>query len=257
MAAAPGRHLLDSASLGEVAWLDVTGRPRAAGVLPLVREDRPVLALTLDRADLATQLAAAEVVDLVVREPRNTSPGWRPSGWRCRSRLVEDLEGQVWVDELRLQELRRYPPARRYADSPLLCREHWWYLPRLLVELDPVEPLNPPPVRSGVGDLLLVTVRAGLPVTGGATAVAAGGRATWGPQPAAGAGTVLGQDATFPDLEVWRCWTRTVEVEATQVVPGEPLPVTEPLRTPGVRDRWRRERRFARECRRGIDAWTR
>src|SRR5690606_31504645 len=41
-----------------------------------------------------------------------------------------------WFTEVLLsQELLKYPPSRTYADSPLLCRENWWWLPRLVVRL--------------------------------------------------------------------------------------------------------------------------
>ncbi|MGH3664503.1 MAG: pyridoxamine 5'-phosphate oxidase family protein, partial [Egibacteraceae bacterium] len=35
------------------------------------------------------------------------------------------------------QELWKYPPSRLLADSRLLRREHWWYLPRLLAVFEP------------------------------------------------------------------------------------------------------------------------
>lgn len=247
--------LVDAASLGEVAWLDDAGTPRAAGVLPLVRRGVPVLALTFDRTALAVELAAASTVDLLLREPRNTGSAWCPGGWRCRSRLVEDLDGDVYVAELHVQELRRYPPARRWADSPLLMREHWWYLPRLLVELEPMAPLPEPDARADADDLLLVTARDDEPVTGGARA--SGGSLTpdWGPAPATGEGVVLGQDATFPDLERWDTWTRPVQVDGQQVAAVDPLPDRTPPGMPGLAARWRAERRFAARCRAGIADW--
>jgi hypothetical protein len=248
-------RLLSSSSLGEVAWVDADGTPGAAGVLPLVRDGVALLALTLDRAELATALAAADAVDLLVRKPRNATAGWAPAAWRCRSRLVEDLGGQLLRDDLLLQELRRYPVARRYADSPLLSREHWWYLPRLVVELTPETSLDAPPVRSGPGDLLLVTVADGRPVAGGVRADPAGLTPSWGPSPSPGTGTVLGQDASFPDLEVWRTWQRAVTVSDGEVVAREPIPTLGPGRTPGLWQRWRAERDFAAACRRGIAAW--
>lgn len=256
MTAAPPTDPLDSSSLGEVGWVDPTGRPRAAGVVPLLLDGLPVLALTFDQVELATELAAADVVDLLVREPRNTGSAWRPGGWHCRSRLTEDLEGETWLEQLRLQELRRYPPARRYADSLLLCREHWWYLPRLLVRLEPVDALDPPPLRRDADDLLLVTTHDGGLVVGGADSAGGTLRPTWGPRPAPGPGVVLGQDATFPDLEEWARWTRAVEVFDHEVVASEPLPEPGPPRVPGLRERWRRERHFTRACRRGLGAWV-
>ncbi len=134
---------VDSASLGELAWVGPEGAPQSVGVVPLQRTEGPVVAFTFDRLDHALAAASAEVVDLVLREPRNTATSWRPAAWRCSSRLIEDVEGDLFLDELLHQELRRYPPARRYADSPLLCREHWWYLPRLILQLDPCGAAGP------------------------------------------------------------------------------------------------------------------
>lgn len=250
-------RLLATSSVGEVAWADRDGTPRAAGVLPLTRAGVPVIALTLDRTALATSLAGADVVDLLVRDPRNTAEHWRPAGWRCRSRLVEDLDGAVYQEQLVLQELRRYPAARRYADSPLLAREHWWYLPRLIVELTAVDDLDPLPARGGAEDLLLVTVDRGRPVVGGAQASDGTLTPTWGVPPAPGPGLVFGQDASFPDLEVWRTWQRPVTVTGGEVVPDEPLPDLALGGPPGLWQRWRDERAFASACRRGIAAWGR
>lgn len=247
---------LHAASLAEVAWLDPEGTPRAAGVIPLLREGEPVLALTFDRVGLATAVAGADVVDLVVREPRNTAAGWRPTAWRCTSRLVEDLDGDRFTEDLLHQELRRFPPARRYADSPLLCREHWWYLPRLLVPLTPVSELDPPTPRTDPDDLLLVTSSGGLPVTGGVRVTGGRSVATWGPSPAPGRGVVHGQDATFPDLEDWLQWSQPVTVDGRGIVPDEPLDPPRPVGPPALRERWRRERAFGAACRKGLRLWT-
>jgi hypothetical protein len=247
--------VIDAASLGEVGWVDATRRPRAAGVLPLLWQGTPVLSLTLDRSELAVSLAGAEAVDLLVREPRNTGRRWQPTGWRCRSRLVEDLDGEAYRDELVLQELRRYPPARRYADSPLLMRENWWFLPRLLVVLEPVEALPGPGPAGDAGELLLVTPDDGRPATSGVRREGEELVHRWGPQPEPGPGVVLGQDATFPDLEVWNAWTRPVEVGDGRVVPTAPLPDPSPARAPGLMARWRAERQFSAGCRRGLAAW--
>lgn len=251
----PDPAVIDAASLGEVAWVDDAGAPRAAGVLPLLRGGAPVLALTLDRADLAVALAGAGSVAVLVREPRSTGRGWQPAGWRCRTRLVEDLDGEVYVDELLVQELRRYPPARKYADSPLLMREHWWFLPRLLVELEPVSPLPAPAPREAVSDLLLVAETDGAPVVSGVWAESGRLEHTWGPLPEPGPGVVLGQDASFPDLERWDTWTRPVGITSAGVVAPEPLPDPGPVGVPGLWARWRAERRFADRCRRGLAAW--
>ena len=247
---------VNSASLAEVAWVDPQGAPRAIGVIPLLRGDEVAVAFTFDRVDQALALAGAEVVDLVVREPRNTASGWRPAAWRCTSRLVEDVDGDLFVAELLDQELRRYPPARRYADSPMLCREHWWYLPRLILQLDPVAELEAPAGSADPQDVLLVTATDGRPVTGGARLADGRVAASWGPSPAPGPGLLHGQDATFPDLEDWLPWEAQVSVAEGEITAEAPPGPPRPVGAPTLRRRWRREREFAAACRAGLAAWT-
>ncbi len=123
-----------AATVAEVAWRGADG-PVATGVLPLVDGERVVLALPYADAAAARSLGTADEVLLALTEPRGTSPGWTPLALRCRPRLVEDPEGDRFAATLLAQELLRWPPSRLLADSVLLRREHWWWLPRLLVEL--------------------------------------------------------------------------------------------------------------------------
>ncbi|QZY28076.1 hypothetical protein [Nocardioides coralli] len=248
-------RVIDTASVGEVGWVDEAGAPRAAAVLPLLRDGTPVLALTFDRVELAVSLSGAARVDLLVREPRNTASGWTPTAWACRTRLVEDLDGDLYRDELQLQELRRYPPARRYADSPLLMREHWWFLPRLVVVLEPERTLSPPPARSDAADLLLVTADGAEPRCAGVRREPSGLTHSWGPRPTPGTGLVLAQEASFPDLESWTAWSLPVAVSEAGISAREPLPDVGPVGPPRLWERWRAERQLARACRRGLAAW--
>jgi hypothetical protein len=126
---------ISASSIAEVSWV-VDGLPRVRGVVPLMHGDVPVLALTYADEDLAREAAAAPVVSLSLTEPRSTGAAFRPLAMVGRPRLVEDPSGDLFATDLLQQELRRYPPSRVLADSPLLQREHWWYLPRLLVEID-------------------------------------------------------------------------------------------------------------------------
>lgn len=245
---------LRASSLGEVSWLEPGGAPRAAGVLPLTDDEGPVLALTLDRAALATSLGAAEEVVLQVRDPRNTAPGWQPLGLRCRTRLVPDLEGHHFREHLLREELRRFPPARRHADSPLLQREHWWYLPRLLVRLDVERVDEAPPPRTGPSDASLTTAADSRPVASGVEVRDGSIRTSWGPRPAPGRGALLFQDATVPDLEAWTWSVHDVVVDDGGRVLGE-APAPSPPRMPSLRARWRGERRLARSCAEALRSW--
>lgn len=261
-----------ASSIAEVCWVDPDGRPGAAGVLSLTRQERPVLALTWDRRDLAERLSRAGTVVLVIREPRGTGSGWAPVALRAVPGLIRDAEGDVYLEDLILQELRRYPPARRYADSPLLCREHWWYLPRLVVTLEPAgtltddeeaEPLAVPAHREDHRDATLVTGTPGEPVVASVRLEDWAGTVqdldVRSGQVRPGPAVLLAQDASFPDLEVWERWTWAGEVgPATRGLArftgaGEAPRVVAPA-GPTLRARWRTERRFGAACRAALAA---
>ncbi len=247
-----------ASSLSELAWVDGSGAPEVRGTVALLRGDVPVLAFTYADAPVASAVAAAAQVTLSLTESRSTGRGFAPLLLRGRPRLVPDPAGTVFTDELLDQELRRFPPARVLADSPLLRREHWWYLPRLLVEID-VDSVQPIPVRSDARDHLLV-------VAGGdGPEVVVAGSAEESPEQlsldvreppvrptGAGRAVLFGQDASFPDLERWSQWryrgtfgSDTFEVhEAPARVGLGPAP--------GVRTRWRRQRQLEKQCRQAI-----
>jgi hypothetical protein len=69
---------------------------------------------------------------------------------RCavRVRRSDDLDGEHFeASTLLLQELAKHPPSRRRLDSIILRREHWWFLPRILLRLEPAAdpvPIAPP-----------------------------------------------------------------------------------------------------------------
>jgi hypothetical protein len=111
----------------------------------------------------AAAVGAAGLAELVLSEPRLTGSAWEPLAALGRLTLLEDGDGGLFTDELLAQELRKHPPARALAASPLLRREHWWYLPRLvlLLEAPEVVPLRS---REGPGDAVLAVDDGGLPV---------------------------------------------------------------------------------------------
>lgn len=259
---------LRAASIGEVAWVDPAAPAgdsglRVRGVLPLVGEAGPVLALPFAAADAARSLAAAGGALLATREARSTSSAYRPLTLRCRTRLVEDREGDRFVDELLDQELRRYPPARVLADSAILRREHWWWLPRLLVELDVVSE-EPPLPRADDRDHLLVVddgtpdpARRLTPAAARLTALPEAPSTELPPvevtgTPAPGPAVLHGQDASFPDLERWGRWSWRGRWDGTELDVAEaPERVGLPP-APGVVARWRRQRTLMQACRAGL-----
>ncbi len=251
MTAAETAASVAASSVSELCWVDDTGRPQVRGVVALLREDRPALAFTYADEQLARDVAAAPEVRLVLSEPRSTGGGFHPLVATGRPRLVEDPRGDVYLTELVVQELRRYPPSRLYADSPLLMREHWWFLPRLVVEIEvaAVEPIGP---RTGERDHLLVVADDRRPVVHVAGIVEQAGDVVTldipGPTLPEGQAVLFGQDASFPDLEQWSQWhyrgwwdppTLTVEDAPARTGLGRPS---------GLLQRWRRQRALERAC---------
>jgi len=133
----------------------------------------------------------------------------------------------------------------------MLQREHWWYLPRLLlaIDLDAVAPVVQR--EDALGDHLLVVAGEGGPVVrmarlddGDPERVSLGSQSPPPPDRA----VLFGQDASFPDLEQWTQWSYRGRWD------GVALHVdTTPARTglgrqPGLMQRWRRQRELERRC---------
>ncbi len=240
-----------ASSLSELCWVDGSGLPQVRGVVALVRESRPALAFTYADELVAREVAAAARVALSLREGRSTGRAFQPLVLAGRPRLVEDPTGDLYVAELLKQELHRYPPARVFADSPLLMREHWWFLPRLVVELD-VDTVTPVSRRDSRHDHLLVVADGVAPVV---TAAGAGDLAgerlqldVDGSAPSAGPAVLFGQDASFPDLERWSQWRYRGHWDGTALAVEE-LPARVGLGpAPGLLQRWRRQRALERGC---------
>jgi hypothetical protein len=246
-------EVVAASSLAEVSWVSAD-RPQVRGVVALVRGDRPALAFTYADAETARSVAAAPQFALSLTEQRSTGREFRPLLITGRPYLTEDPAGDVFAAELVTQELRRYPPSRIYADSPLLMREHWWYLPRLIVELE-VERVEPVSTRVREADHLLVVADRTTPVVRRAARPGVHDPAVErllveveGEPPAPGPAVLFGQDASFPDLELWTQWryrgrwdgaALVVEEAPARVGLGRPL---------GLLQRWRRQRDLQRRC---------
>lgn len=241
---------ISASSLAEVSWM-AAGLPRVHGVVPLVRDDVPVLAFTYADEDLARQVAGCPVVALSLTEPRSTGAAFRPLVLVGSPRLVEDPSGDLFVTDLLPQELHRYPPSRLLADSPLLQREYWWYLPRLLVELDVAAVVQVPAREDPSRDHMLVVAAADGPVVrmarvadGDAELVSLASQDPPPPGPA----VLFGQDASFPDLEQWTQWSYRGQWDGAGMQ-VEQAPARIGLgRPPTLIQRWRRQRDLERRC---------
>jgi hypothetical protein len=243
-------EVLSASSLAEVSWV-VAGLPRVHGVVPLVHDDVPVLAFTYADEDLAREVAGCPVVALSLTEPRSTGTAFRPLVLVGSPRLIEDPSGDLFATDLLPQELRCYPPSRLLADSPLLQREHWWYLPRLLVEIDVDAVVQVSAREAPSRDHLLVVAGADGPVVRVARV------ANGDPElvslvsedpPPPGPAVLFGQDASFPDLEQWTQWNYRGQWDGAGMQVDEAPARIGLGRPPGLIQRWRRQRDFERRC---------
>lgn len=236
------------AQLAEVAWLDGAGRPDLTVAVPLVLDDAPTLALTYDRLELARAVAASGQVALTLATPALLR-GATPVAATGHAVLEEDPRGERFREQLLDQELAKYPPARRFADSPLLQRENWWYLPRLVLRLTGLggaRTLDAPGTVAAVrdGDRLAVE-GCDLDDLGDHARIR---RAELPDGPAA----LLEHGGEVPELEFR--WHRRLrgDLLGGQLAVVERDEIPPPAGRPGVVTRWRDERRLGRACRLGL-----
>ncbi|MPZ97204.1 MAG: pyridoxamine 5'-phosphate oxidase family protein [Propionibacteriales bacterium] len=246
-----------SSSLAALFWLTPNGEPAAAGVVAVMLDGRPAVAFTYAQEERARSAAGSSVLAIAFTERRSTGRSFRPLVAVGRPRLVEDPGGVVFTEHLLDDELRRYPPSRGFADSPLLRREHWWYLPRLIVCLD-VTSVQELPDRASPDDGLLAVAPASDRIevrvvdvsspASGPTVVPT----VHGPVVPPGPAALLGQDASFPDLEQWSTWCfhGSWDGDLMTVTRAPEQVGLEPPRT--LRQRLRAQRDLARRCRAAI-----
>jgi hypothetical protein len=238
-----------AAGVAELLWRTSGGPPTAIGVVPLVLHGKPALALPWAQVENARAAAASGSVALVLSDPRITGSGWHPLVATGRLTLVEDGDGGVFTEHLLDQELRKHPPSRAFADTHMLRREYWWYLPRLILVLDPVD-MVPGTRREGPLDAVLAVDDDGLHVR----TVRVG---EWGADPLVlndapgtvrGPAVLVGQEISVPDVEQWTVHTTTgqyADGRLTDVVPAHSRTL-EPR--PGLLTRIRRQRALERAC---------
>ncbi len=238
-----------ASSLAELSWVE-EHLPRVHGVVALLRRGRPAVAFTYADEALARSVASSGVVSLSLTEPHSTGAAFRPLLATGRPELVEDPVGDVYAADLLLQELHRFPPSRAYVDSPLLQRENWWYLPRLVVELD-LDSVRTVAARTDPVQHLLVVATGDGPAVHVAR-MSAEGRGTLeldvDRAAPSGPAVLFRQDASFPDLENWAQWSYRGVWDGSTFTVHEPPARVGLGPTPGLRQRWRRHRDLERGC---------
>jgi len=250
--AAEVREAVQAAGVAELVWRHPEGAPQAIGVVPLLLGDSPAVALPWAYEATARAVAAADEVALALTEPRLAGSAWRPLALVGRPRLVEDDDGALFTEHLLDQELRKHPPSRLLMDSFLLRREHWWYLPRLvlLVEGGRVLPLA---ARGTPAEALLAVDDGGLHL---ATVQVQ----DWDAEPltlsgapaCTGAAALVGQEVSVPDAERWTVHVTAGRCTDGQLHVGERPPTRGLEAVPGLRARMRRQRALERACVRAL-----
>jgi hypothetical protein len=246
--------------LAEVGYRAASGLPHAAVLVPLVQDDAVVFALPYAHRRLAEAIAAAGEVTVVCSDARLGRADWQPLAATGSVEVEADLDGTVFRAHLLEQELRKHPPARLLADSLMLQREHWWYLPRLLLRLRRVDAVWTVAPRTAAeqgvlfwdagtalhADTVAVGEQAELVL--GVSSLGGGDLATAGPA------CLLRHDCSIPDLEQRSQLVQQGLLEgATLRIEHEqgalPLPSAQ-----GVLARYRQARAFERACRRALRA---
>lgn len=218
-------------------------------MVPLMLDDQPAVALPWAHLETARAVGAAREAALTLSDPRLTGSAWRPMVLSGRPRLIEDGDGSLFGDRLLDQELRKHPPSRALADSVMLRREHWWYLPRLVIVLESVRTGQLRP-REGPLDVVLGVDDGGLHVTTvrvedwGADPLVLRD----GPVPLQGPAVLIGQEISVPDVERWTVHTTTGRYVAGRLigVRSSGSRALEPV--PGLLARVRRQRALERAC---------
>lgn len=148
------------AARAELGWSDVDGRLHATAIIPLVVGDAVVAALPFARTATARRLDRATAATLVFSDSRMAWKGWSPCVVSARVMVTPDRSGDwTWTGALD-QEVRKYPPSRLLIDTAIQRREHWWYVPRWIVRLEPTGPPRQVARRAGPDDGVLFTTGA-------------------------------------------------------------------------------------------------
>lgn len=244
-----------AAQLGELVW-DTPDGPDAMPVVPLSDDGVACIALPYSELARADALAAAGSAVACIADT-TLARGADTLSVRVRVRRIDDLDGEHFeTSQLLLQELAKHPPSRRRLDSILLRREHWWFLPRVLLHLTPVD--DPRPLAPS--DALLGRRGPSGPASIEVTSVTVASRSTAqmlldaaplaspaspaspGASPGATPAVVLEHGAEPPDLE------RTWGVRTSGTLDGVTLAVTKV-------DRWGRADRMPTLIQRIRDEW--
>jgi hypothetical protein len=246
------------AARAELGWSDVDGRLHATAIIPLVVGGAVVAALPFARTATARRLDRATAVTVVFSDSRMAWKGWSPCVVSGGVTVTPDRSGEwTWTGALD-QEVRKYPPSRLLIDTAIQRREHWWYVPRWIVRLEPAGPPRQVARRAGPDDGVLFTAGAdGMTVDTvavedwDADRVRVQPLARDGGDRREGPAVLFTHDFSIPDQE------RSTELVVSGVVDASVLAVVDRtgerhLAPPRLLDRLRAHYRLERACRRAL-----
>lgn len=250
------------AARAELGWRDPSGLLHAAVIVPLAVDRVVVAALPFSRTALARDLQRTGAATLVLSDPRMAWRGWSAGAVTVGVTVEADREG-AWTRTGALdQEVRKHTPSRYLVDTPIQRREHWWYVPRWVVRLEPVGRWELVGRRAGPEDGVLFSDDAEAPsartvgVDGwdaGSVALSALDARPWsaGPVP----GLLCTHDFSIPDQERASIMLLTGRRRGNRfdVRARSGSRELEPLG--GVWRRLARHRRLERDCRRALAAY--
>lgn len=250
------------AARAELGWRG-GGRLHATALVPLVIDGAVSAALPFADVQLARRLASASVAVLVCSDSRMARRGWTPFAVPVQASVTADRTGEwTWSGALD-QEVRKYPPSQLLIDTAIQRREHWWYVPRWIVRLEPVGKAAPVARRGGPDDGVLFAPEQGML---GAWPVAVDG---WDddvvdltaldavrplPDRSDDPALLFTHDFAIPDQE------RASALAVSGVLQGRRLHVTaregdRQLAPPRLLSRLRAHARFARACREALASY--
>lgn len=253
------RTSAETAAVAQLAYRGPDGTPRIEVLTPLLLRKEPVFALPYARADLARALEESPQVSLTFSDSRLARVGWSPLAVEGEVEVVPDPEGDLFLEEPLYWELRKYGPSRQLIGSLVLCRDNWWYVPRLILRFTETGTPHPVARRTGPdhavlawrdrGDIFSDTVRVD---DRDSERPAVYPLSHDGSLPEGVPAALLQHDFSIPDME------QRAALLLTGTLSGGRLSVTRREGTPtlgkrpGIIARWRAQKDLERRCKAGL-----
>lgn len=248
------RRAVRAAATCEISWTGPEGMPHATALTPLSNEEGVTVAFTFAQSQQARAIADADTVAVTITDRRSGSSQWCPLIIRGTVSLRVDLEGNDFTDAHLPEELAKYPPSRVLVDSIILRREHWWYLPRLLVDITPTtverfqERTKEQPLLFTKDQRAHVLDASPIDLHGPEATTRLPETVPTGPA------TLFNHNFSVPDFEQWTEWIATGEVSQQRFLPHAQEGTVDLPRPRGLFARYRHQTQLEKACRTALAA---